>query len=99
MRIGESAPYSMAGAFTGGAEFRSGHGTPGDRGFVEALYADALGRAPDRAGLDHWTRLLDSGAAGRAEVALALSGSAEHVALTAADVGGERPGEFGILFA
>jgi hypothetical protein len=43
--------------------------------------------------------VLDSGAATRAQVVLAFSESAEHVALTAPDVQSESPGRFGILFA
>jgi Ca2+-binding RTX toxin-like protein len=72
-----------AGEFTGGAL--------ADGDFVDLLYANALGREADAAGHDYWTGLI--AAEGRDGVALALSESAEHLALTAAMTEG------GILFA
>ena len=59
---------------------------------------NTLDRPADQAGLDHWTGVLNSGVS-RAEVVLAFSESAEHVALTAARIQSETPGEYGILFA
>ncbi len=60
------------------AEFRAGHGGLDDAGFVRLLYRNALGRAPDDAGLDGWVGQLGAGAA-RSAVALAFSESEEHV--------------------
>ena len=67
-------------------------------GFGGALYVNTLDGAADRAGLDYWTGVLNSGAS-RAQVVLAFSESAEHVALTAANIQSENPGEFGVVFA
>ena len=88
----------MADAFTGSAEFRAQYGALENRAFAEALYVNSLDRPAEQAGLDFWTGALDAGAA-RSEVVLAFSESAEHVALTAANIQSENPGEFGILFA
>jgi len=88
----------MADAFAGGAEFRAQYGSLNNRQFADALYVNSLDRPSDQAGLDFWTAQLDAGAA-RSAVVLAFSESAEHVALTAADIQSEDPGEFGILFA
>ncbi len=88
----------VADAFAGSAEFRGGHGALTDREFVEALYGNALDRAPGEAEAGHWVDRLDAGAA-RSAVVLAFSESAEHVALTAARTGGETPAEFSVLFA
>ena len=67
-----------------------------NRQFAEALYVNTLGRAADQA--DYWTAQLDAGMA-RSTVVLAFSESAEHINLTASNIGGKSPGEFGILFA
>ena len=59
---------------------------------------NTLNRAADQAGLEYWTGALNSGLS-RAEVVLAFSESREHVALTAANIQSENPGQYGILFA
>ncbi len=46
-------------------------------GFVQGLYRDVLGRAPDQPGLDHWVAALRDGVP-RAHVADAFWKSAEH---------------------
>ena len=73
-------------------------GSLDNRGFVTGLYRNALDREPDRAGLDGWVDLLDGGVA-RSDVVLGFSESAEHVALTAANIQSDVPGQYGILFA
>ena len=88
----------MADAFTGSAEFRAQYGSLNNRQFADALYVNSLDRPADQAGLDYWAAQLDAGVA-RSAVVLAFSESAEHVALTAANIQSENPGEFGILFA
>lgn len=80
------------------AEFRSQYGHLGNRDFVDAMHANTLGRPADQAGLDHRTNWLDGEFNARTVVVLALSESAEHVALTEAKVQSENPREFGILF-
>ena len=69
-----------------------------NRQFAEALYVKSLDRPADQAGLDYWAGQLDAGVA-RSTVVLAFSESAEHVNLTSANIGGENPGEYGIVFA
>ena len=96
---GSATLLQIADSFTQSAEFRGQYGNLGNRDFANALYVNTLDRAADDAGLDYWTRILDSGAANRAEVVLAFSESAEHVALTAPRIQSENPGEYGILFA
>jgi hypothetical protein len=95
---GRATLSQVADAFTASAEFRAKYGALDNRGFADALYVNTLDRPADQAGLDFWTRALDSGI-GRAEVVLAFSESAEHVNLTASNIQSENPAEFGILFA
>lgn len=71
--------------FAAGAEFAGLYGTGGDdtadnAAFLTAMYAHALGRAPDAPGLAWWNDLLASGAAGRADVLLGFSESLEYQA-------------------
>ncbi len=96
---GTASLAQMADSFTSSAEFRGKYGALDNRGFADALYVNTLDRAADQAGLDYWTGVLDRGAASRAQVVLAFSESAEHVALTADSIQSENPGQFGILFA
>ena len=98
IEAGAATLAQTAVAFTGSAEFRSQYDALGNREFANALYVNTLDRPADQAGLDYWTGVLNSGV-GRADVALAFSESAEHVALTAADIQSENPARFGILFA
>lgn len=53
-----------------------------DAAFVTRLYAQALDRAPEAAGLAFWTAALKAGTS-RAEVLLGFSESAEHLAVSA----------------
>ncbi|MBD0275119.1 MAG: DUF4214 domain-containing protein, partial [Acetobacteraceae bacterium] len=59
------------------------YGAPDNAGFVTVLYGNALGRAPDAAGLDYWTGALNSGALTRPDVVLGFSDSAESRARNA----------------
>ena len=95
---GAATLAQVADAFTSGAEFRARYGGLDNRQFADALYVNSLDRSSDQAGLEFWAARLDAGVA-RSAVVLAFSESAEHVALTAANVQSESPGEFGILFA
>ncbi|MEM8820890.1 MAG: spondin domain-containing protein [Pseudomonadota bacterium] len=63
------------------AEFEAQFGGLGDAAFVENLYNFTLGRGSDTEGFDFWTGVLGGGA-GRSDVLLAFSESAEHQALT-----------------
>jgi hypothetical protein len=62
-------------------EFARHPGTASGQGFIEHLYLAALGRTPEAAGLEGWATALASGLS-RAELALAISESPEHLALT-----------------
>jgi hypothetical protein len=95
---GQASLVQVADAFTGSAEFKAQYGSLANRDFANALYVNTLDRPADQAGLDHWTGVLNSGVS-RAEVVLAFSESAEHVALTAANIQSEAPGQYGLLFA
>ena len=95
---GAATLAQVADALVESAEFRARYGDLDDRGFAEALYRDTLHRAPDQAGLDHWTEALHRGA-GRAEVALAFAECAEHVGGTGHAIQSGAPGEYGSLFA
>ncbi|MEL7211003.1 MAG: DUF4214 domain-containing protein, partial [Actinomycetota bacterium] len=67
------------------AEFRQQYGALSNRAFVERIYQNVLGRAPDAQGLAHWTETLDGGAA-RGAVMIGFSESAEFVAATESEV-------------
>ena len=99
MEDGQKSLYDVAVAFTASAEFRSRCGDLGDRDFVNAMYVNALDRPAGQAELDHWMHHFDGKSSQRTVVVLELSEGLEHVALTAANVQSENPGEFGILFA
>ena len=95
---GRATLAQAADAFTQSAEFRGQYGNLGNRDFANALYVNTLDRPADGGGLDYWTGVLNSGVS-RAEVVLAFSEGAEHVALTASRIQSESPAEYGILFA
>lgn len=63
--------------FASSSEFKTKYGTLTNEEFVERIYTDVLGRAPDPSGLDYWTRQLDLGLKTRGDVMLAFSDSSE----------------------
>ena len=83
LEAGVTSAKAAAATLIGSAEFARRHGAPDNAGFVALLYENALGRAPDAAGLDTWVGGLNSGALTRPDVALGLSDSAELKARTA----------------
>ena len=85
-------------AFITSPEFLATYGALTNAGFVQALYQNTLHRAPDNAGLTYWTSALVTGANTKATVVYSFADSAEHRANTAAIVGGETPGQYGIQF-
>ena len=87
---------AMADSFAGSAEFQATYGTLTNREFVQALYANTLGREGDGVGVDFWTTVLVTGAASRSNVVLGFSESAEHQARTAPAIGGEARDQLGI---
>lgn len=75
----------IAGEFTKSAEYRQLYGAdPASHDLVVKYYEHILHRAPDAAGLDYWTALLDSHAATRTQVLAAFGESPENVEGTAA---------------
>lgn len=76
----------VANSFTSSAEFQAHYPGSGDAEFVESLYHDALGRAPDQASETSWVYALSHGTS-RADVALAIVDSPEAQQHLAAQVG------------
>ncbi|MFC7735897.1 DUF4214 domain-containing protein [Roseomonas sp. GCM10028921] len=100
LESGELTSRQVAQSFLDSAESRAIYGgTPTADAYVDALYRNTLDRAPDAEGKAYWVNAINANTFSRAEVALLFSESPEHVQLTAANVGGESPSEFGILFA
>lgn len=54
------------------------YGALTDARFVDRVYRNVLGRAPDAAGLGFWTQQLESGARTRGQVMTGFSESAEY---------------------
>ncbi|MFC0252221.1 Ig-like domain-containing protein [Massilia consociata] len=80
---GGAATDTVARLFLESPEWPAAHPSPlSDTAFVEVLYHNALGRAPDSAGLAYWSAQLAGGAAApamsRAQVLQAIAQSAEH---------------------
>jgi len=96
MQNGGVSLLSVANSFTGSVEFQQKYGALGNRDFVSAMYQNALHRPADADGLNYWTAALDAGGS-RAQLAVDLSESAEHVGLTLN--GTMDPSTPGILFA
>lgn len=71
--------------FVQSSEFQSNYGGLGNQEFVELLFQNVLGRAPEPAGLAAWLDLLDSGTFTRAQVVQGFAQSAEFQNDTAAD--------------
>lgn len=86
----------MADQFVGSAEFQQVYGSLSNRDFVQRVYQNTLDRPGDSGGVDYWTAQLDAGAT-RAQVVTGFSESAEHQRLTAPNIGGDTPGQYGIL--
>jgi hypothetical protein len=73
---------SISQAFSGTPEFRTLYGSLSNRAFVDRVYRNVLGRAPDAAGSDFWTSQLDRGARNRGQVMTGFSESPENKAAT-----------------
>ncbi len=67
----------IAYAFSVSAEFVNRYGTLDDGGFVDLMYRNVLGRAPDSAGFAYWTDRMANGMT-RSGVLLYFSESAEY---------------------
>jgi uncharacterized protein (DUF1501 family) len=75
----------IAEAFAASTEFQTRYGHLTNRQFVDLVYTNVLGRAGDGAGLSHWSSQLDQGA-GRGQIMIGFSESAEFVAASSAAV-------------
>jgi hypothetical protein len=63
--------------FASSDEFRTRYGTLGDAAFVDLVYRNVLGRAPEPSGLFYWATLLANGTT-RGDVMTGFSDSAEY---------------------
>jgi hypothetical protein len=96
---GGTSLRDIAGAFTQSQEWQSRFGNLDNGAFVDLMYQAALRRAPDAPGYNSWVTALNNGQLTRADLVVQFSESAEHMALTKANIMSENPGEYGILFA
>jgi hypothetical protein len=71
----------VAQGFVQSAEFKKLYGNnPTNADIVDKFYANVLHRAPDQAGADYWTKLLDKHVLTNADVLASFSESAENQA-------------------
>ena len=76
---------AVSDSFASSDEFRTRFGDLGNEQFVNLLYRNVLGRAPDEAGQAYWSAALDGGA-GRGPIMVGFSESPEFVSATASEV-------------
>ena len=72
--------------FAGSLEFQNRYGALDNGQFVDLIYQNVLGRAPDAGGRAFWLNELDTGARTRGMVMIGFSESAENRQLTASEV-------------
>lgn len=76
-----SSLVEVAAGFMKSPEFIAAYGAnPGSRDLVSKIYLNVLHRPAEAAGLDYWSKALDSGAVNAAEVLSLISESAENQA-------------------
>lgn len=75
---------SISNYFSASPEFQSRYGSLSDTQFVERVYSNVLGRAPDPQGQSFWTGKLATGSA-RGEVMIGFSESPEYRSLTSSE--------------
>lgn len=85
LRAGRSLTW-VSESFSRAPEFVRTYGSLTDRQFVDLVYRNVLGRAPDQAGSDYWTGQLTSGRRNRGQVMIGFSQSPENVRATAPSV-------------
>lgn len=79
---------TIANGFILSNEYRQLYGTNmSNHDLVAKYYEHILHRAPDQAGLDYWTNILDTHAASQAQVLAYISESPENVALSVTLIG------------
>jgi SpoIID/LytB domain protein len=69
---------NISGYFAGSPEFVGRYGPLDNSAFVDLIYSNVLGRAPDAGGKAYWVDLLDTRRQGRGGVMLNFSNSAEY---------------------
>ena len=74
----------MAGQFVTAPEFAATYGQPDSTSFVQSMYSNVLDRPGEAEGVSFWVYGLDHGLTSRADVVVAFSESAEHIANLAA---------------
>ena len=98
LNSGGATLQGMAEGFMATPEYRAAYGSLSNADFVQALYRNILDRPGDAGGVNYWAQQLDAGL-NRAALVVSFSESAEHAALTAADITASAPGGFGIRLA
>jgi hypothetical protein len=68
----------VSSSFAASPEFASRYGALSDSGFVDLVYRNVLGRAPDAAGFGYWTDRLRTRSESRGGIMAQFSESAEH---------------------
>ncbi|MBA2281440.1 MAG: DUF4214 domain-containing protein [Actinomycetota bacterium] len=78
-RLATGTPLAtVSQAFADSSEFRTAYGALPNAEFVDLVYQNVLGRAPDAAGRAYWTQQLDRGNATRGQVMIGFSESSEN---------------------
>ncbi len=77
MSGGFNGSMSIADGFLNSGEFKSLYGGLDNHAFVNQIYENALNRPADAAGAQYWDHLLDTGAATKAMVLVAIADSGE----------------------
>jgi hypothetical protein len=77
---------NVSNSFAGSQEFATRYGALDNRGFVERVYANVLGRSPDLGGLTYWLGQLLNGLLNRGGVMTGFSESSEYRSKTATQV-------------
>ncbi|MCC6070148.1 DUF4214 domain-containing protein [Massilia sp. GCM10020059] len=73
---------AIAAAFVMTPEFAEVYGAARNADFIDLIYQNALGRAPDASGKAYWVEQLAQGLASRADVLAAIAASGEMAAAT-----------------
>jgi hypothetical protein len=77
---------NVSNSFAGSSEFATRYGALDNRGFVELVYVNVLGRGSDVGGLTYWLGQLGNGLLNRGGVMTGFSESSEYRGKTAAQV-------------
>ena len=85
-RTGATSIVNISQSFASSPEFTQRYGSLNNSQFVDRVYRNVLGRAPDSGGLAFWTQRLDSNQMTRGQVMLAFSESAEYRSLINSEV-------------